>query len=297
MIKLYPSFLFFVVLVGCNTDNNLSFEDFSSKAIIEIFNANKIKTENILNFNNNKSISQPQGLWINLISFDTPRKQKCINYKLPIIKSDNHNSVGMLQIVTINSSEKCSSRFYENDGFFLDSVMDLKIYLFENEDIKFNQVKPYHLTFKLKYKKVAKSFSIPLISLSQRQIKIFSGKKENMKFNKFSSPVIKKLNPGLFYMGNSKKYVSVGNLSEDWEDQKMNIDKKCTFGSYQIVSARGFLKVCGINICGKTGAPACVRGDGYIIKQEPHACYDGSKTGFCNEGLNTYCVNDILMCL
>jgi hypothetical protein len=77
---------------------------------------------------------------------------------------------------------------------------------------------------------------------------------------------------------------------------------RCLGGWSEVVSyqcgANQVTKICGRDRCGEKGEPACPRGEFHMDIDEESWCYEGSRAGFCQDGLVTSCdENQVLICL
>lgn len=97
------------------------------------------------------------------------------------------------------------------------------------------------------------------------------------------------------------KAIVCHDIDNKCEENSINNCSKCENGWYEVIGKysceAGLRKYCGFDQCGQKGWPACQR---FHLPQPDNSqviCVDNSPYGFCNEGLNVYCVNDELICL
>lgn len=91
-------------------------------------------------------------------------------------------------------------------------------------------------------------------------------------------------------------------VNEDCKDVLPFQCGRCPRGWYQIVDvhcSQGSSKICGRDLCGQRGEPACPRGVQHLFGEIPASlCFEGSDAGICEQGLTTSCdERGVLICL
>lgn len=98
-----------------------------------------------------------------------------------------------------------------------------------------------------------------------------------------------------------KKAIFCHRFDEQCNETKAFDCDSCLGGWSEVVSHRcdagKTTKICGRDRCGEKGEPACPRGIHHMIDEESF-CFEGSRAGFCQDGLVTSCdENHVLICL
>lgn len=261
----------------------------------------------------------------------------CLNYRVPKLNKAKLAHFGILKLVRVDLNEKCHSVFDREGSTQIKDIKDLLLFFgLEKKRIGKVQYGPLELILKFKtnkkgrHEKTERIITLPLLNLSKNKV-LVEGRLEvetsSYQKKRFSSGIKLRKYPGMifwpmengdrFYRSKKTKLTGLGKKTDSFPDgtlvvchkvnhkcktvQEYSCDR-CRFGWFEVVQGRkckqGGTKFCGPNLCGAKGWPACFRGYEYVEKKKENYCYDGSKVGFCQEGMDTYCNSDkILVCL
>jgi hypothetical protein len=89
-------------------------------------------------------------------------------------------------------------------------------------------------------------------------------------------------------------------LRDDCSDELANTCDLCPGSWYPVIYGqckKAYSKVCGVERCGGKDEPACPGSFEFAEDNPKGVCFAGSKVGFCQQGLETSCEDNLLLCL
>ena len=312
MIKI--KILALIFLLACNQDE---FEVFHAENFVKWSTVVDFKILDMGLFNTDMAIDRPVLTWrailgLKLIAEDASYyKYHCLFYRVP-----HKNKKGILKVV--ETEEKCTDPVGKSVFSQLRGVEDLKIFFYDTKQrLKNGKILgPLTLYLHMKHEKEIKWQQFPFVNLKKGRDK-----------KRYRSSVVKRKYPGLILWPAREgqidfkkrlemvdfKRTHLGNIDDDYAKGEAvvchRIDDNCNtigtmdcdlcrYGHFEVAGSRcpqTNIKICGINRCGTRGWPACPRGK---IAIKSKGCVNGSRAGFCEPGLRTFCdENKILVCL
>ncbi len=270
----------------------------------------------------------------------------CLVYKVPYISTQD-SSLGVLRVIEIKNGENCLDKYDQNIISQLDNISSLLGYLYDQqkniEGFK-EEVDPFTLVLKVKQSNLEeKILKFPFMNLTRSKL-LFDGQrnyKSDLVQERFRSMAVKRgpytgvltlaLNKKLEKQKElAKEFLSVGGIEDsyllknailcygvdkDCREVKQNSCHLCRYGSFEVITqsvcSRGGSRFCGVNKCGTSGNPACLRGlslafefvederveEASLDIANDKNCIEQQKRGFCNVGLYPVCdEHGILVC-
>lgn len=282
-----------LVQIGClpSFDKELNeFELNTYKSLITTRNVDFILKKNL---NQADALVAPVHTWMTLAKFRAwtigaeEFREFCLHFRTP-----SKNKLGRLRLT---KGKNCAERFSTNVVSDLQNIKIFSFYYSNNElNLKFSRNKDMlSLVFPLQNVREKKSFE-KFKSYSENSLWVLSSERKK------GSPYPSKI--GNFADDYAEKTaVKCHEVTKDCETKLEFECSRCRYGWYEVVANNcpgGSTKYCGINRCGQKGQPACLRGHEQVdIKNGQLNCESGSKAGFCQKGLKTFCHDGMLICL
>lgn len=234
------------------------------------------------------NLIQPPFTWRTLIVID---KNICLFYRTPIAKES-----GVLRLVR-SSQDLCNSESFDQEVIAqLQDLRDLNLRLIDQQE-----------NILLSGLWAGDSFKWEVnFPMAKTQKKTLQPEKL-MSSAAYEEDILKVHRGVTESIGDWEQRYSDGDahfchrVSKDCEDSQAFDCEKCRFGWIEVVDhfcPQGGSKICGRNLCGQRGEPACPRGRSFLEENVDGPCFADSTAGFCEPGLTTSCdENDVLICL
>ncbi|MCY4524562.1 MAG: hypothetical protein OXB84_07480 [Halobacteriovoraceae bacterium] len=302
--------IFLLLFISCQTDE-LSL--FNAKNTVAWSTVEDFEILDMSILNSNKVVDRPVLAWrallrLKLLAEDAVSyKYHCIYYRIPY-KSEK----GIIKVMETDG--KCADPLTGRVFSQLNNIEQLKFFFHDGkgQSIDKKTLRPLTLYFHIKHEKTFKWPEYSFVNLKKGRLKKrYSNSAVKRKYTGF---MIWPVREGRIDFTHRKAKISfLGKMKDDYskgesvvchkvDDNchtigKMDCDR-CRYGHFEAAGSKcpdTNIKICGINRCGKRGWPACPRGK---IVHKNQGCANGSKAGFCEPGLKTFCdENKILVCL
>jgi len=326
------AFFLFIIFTSCKSLNS-DIKFFEAKKYSDWFFTHQVKIFNKHYFNTSQIIRRPVLSWQLLAKFDVLGSggnrdfSDCIFFKVPYsdTKNEGIDEQGKIKIVKINKDQHCEDTGFDEEGFILNGIKNLKVFFSQKKIITKSLKKtipPFN--FVLNFKKGGKGYwlSFPLGNIDPSTI--FGGKDKRAKGHlreRYSSSETQGPYPGLlfwsgvenknkidFRIGTKTQKYSEGSAikCETWSESCERVGSstchRCRWGWYEVVGGKCSAfndRYCGQDNCGKRGWPACFKGkESFPMESFKGHCFSSKERAFCQDGLEKVCDGSgVVVCL
>lgn len=239
-------------------------------------------------YKQDSQILEPKGTWqpileVSFLDLNFNQVSDCLFYKVPHLGSD-----GVLKVISNPSGATCINIIGEEEYTEMNGIINFGYEYDPSLNTKNNlTLKIDTLRFKYNFLNMNNSKTgTSLLSSSVGISKILGAKiTSDISYNIQS---IKHKNGKICFDVNNACEVVIPNTCD-----------QCLFGSFKTVSSSCVTqhrRVCGVDMCGRKGFPACLRGFLASRIDLDKYCINDSPVGICQKGLRVICENNTLMC-
>lgn len=301
LIRLFTLAIIWGSTFSCHYDDSHSKDDFLNHLSWRWEDVQKVSEVHPLVGPEAEVIKRPAGVWMPLLRTHylpyADKMDDCFFYR---VKSEL--VPGSLKVIPYDG-ESCADVVMGDSEIKLEDIESLKV---ELRDERFLTLFLNHLehgqlqaSVELKNKESAleyRQYASPFRRSTLNGSFWFEGEVLNEKKNK-------EVLGGEKDSFSSRELVPCFQLNDRCEEVMAFRCHECRHGWFPVVGTvscpQGHNKYCGVSRCGSRGEPACLRGRVFAnraLQREGTTCFEGSEAGFCQQGLETTCLNDVLIC-
>ena len=211
-------------------------------------------------YQDGESLRAPGGTWQTLFTVILSEEKHCVHGHIPV-----KGQAGELKIVSIKLNESCANSWEKSSLWERQKLRSIQ-FVANNEEIKL------------------------WWSDSEGRVHSLSSKIPLIKGVFFYPPNISE---------SAVKVPLVGQLQDVYPTNPCRLEdgscQLCRYGVYRVQNATPEY-YCGIDHCGETNMPACLRGTRWQKSRGPFTCRTNNDHVFCAEGLRVECLGEVAFC-
>lgn len=234
------------------------------------------------------AIVKPAGTWqvimkVNFLDQNFNEVSDCVFYQVP---SDENE--GTLKVIANRSNVPCQNIIGEEEYASIDGIINF------GYERKFNLNEKINLVLKIDTHRLKYNFLN--YGKDEQQVELLSS---SVKKTKNTGILISSdINYKVRYLNHADGKICF-DVNHDCSVTIENTCHRCKLGFYKTVSSAcksHYREVCGQDLCGTKGNPACLRG--YLASgiESRNYCITDSPVGICQKGLRVVCINGTLLC-